>query len=121
MKVAGKRIIVWPKDVEKRYGISAVTRWRWEGSNKIPQRDVRLAGERVAWYLSTIEAAESSDRPLRIPSRSHKHSPETLALLRANGRAYARKLECQCGSRKFKKHTPSHVACVGCGNTISAQ
>jgi predicted DNA-binding transcriptional regulator AlpA len=52
------RVILWPKDVEVRYSISTVSRWRWERAKKLPPRDVHLAGEPVAWYLSTIEAAE---------------------------------------------------------------
>jgi predicted DNA-binding transcriptional regulator AlpA len=52
------RVILWPKDVEDRYSISTVTRWRWERAQKLPRRDVHVAGEPVAWYASTIEAAE---------------------------------------------------------------
>jgi hypothetical protein len=59
------RVILWPKDIEVRYHISTVTRWRWERAQKLPRRDVHVAGEPVAWYASTIEAAEqTASRPL---------------------------------------------------------
>ena len=53
-------VILWPKDVEVRYSISTVTRWRWEARRKLPPRDVHVAGEPVAWYASTIERAEQT-------------------------------------------------------------
>jgi predicted DNA-binding transcriptional regulator AlpA len=54
------RVILWPKDIEDRYGISTVSRWRWERAKKLPARDVHVAGEPVAWYASTILAAEQN-------------------------------------------------------------
>ena len=50
--------VLWPKDLEVRYAISTVTRWRWERAHKLPPRDVHLAGVPVAWYIETIELAE---------------------------------------------------------------
>jgi predicted DNA-binding transcriptional regulator AlpA len=55
--------VFWPKDVEIRYGISTVTRWRWERAKKLPPRDVHVAGEPIGWYASTIEAAEKAAAP----------------------------------------------------------
>lgn len=54
--------IVWPTGVERRYGISPVTRWRWEKLGKLPARDVNLGGK-TGWRPETLAAAE-----LRIPA-----------------------------------------------------
>jgi hypothetical protein len=53
--VAGSRVI-WPKGLEERWGISPVTRWRYEKSGKIPARDVHIG--QGGWRPETIEAAE---------------------------------------------------------------
>jgi hypothetical protein len=55
-KVRGERV-VWPRGVEERYGISAVTRWRWEKSNRLPARDVHL-GDRSGWRPETLDSYE---------------------------------------------------------------
>lgn len=55
------RVVLWPKDVESRYNISTVSRWRWERQQKLPPRDVHIAGKPAGWYASTIEAAERGD------------------------------------------------------------
>jgi predicted DNA-binding transcriptional regulator AlpA len=49
-----------PTDVQRRYGISAVTRWRWEKSGRIPPRDLFIGGEAYGWKESTLVAAESA-------------------------------------------------------------
>lgn len=49
--------VIWPRGVEQRYGISAVTRWRWERAGKLPPRDVHVGG-RDGWRPETLEAAE---------------------------------------------------------------
>jgi predicted DNA-binding transcriptional regulator AlpA len=54
---AGTRCI-WPNGAEQRYGISAVTRWRWEKDGKLPARDVYIGGRAVGWRPETLEAAE---------------------------------------------------------------
>lgn len=51
--------VIWPKGLERRYGISPVTRWRWELSNKLPARDVHIGG-RSGWKPETLAAAEST-------------------------------------------------------------
>jgi len=51
--------VLWPCAVERRYGISRPTRWRWERIGRLPARDVNLAGK-TGWKRSTIEAAEQS-------------------------------------------------------------
>lgn len=52
------RPILWPRDLEQRYAISAPTRWRWERRGVLPPRDVHL-GTRSGWRLETIERLES--------------------------------------------------------------
>lgn len=49
--------VLWPRDIERRYGISAVTRWRWERSGNLPERDVHL-GNKSGWLVGTILSAE---------------------------------------------------------------
>jgi hypothetical protein len=60
--------VVWPAGVQQRYGISDVTRWRWErqsdrfrkdgvGVEKLPPRDVYVGG-RSGWRPETLEAYE---------------------------------------------------------------
>jgi hypothetical protein len=55
---AGDRV-VWPSGVQLRYGITGVTRWRWERSGKLPARDVHIGGK-SGWRPETLEAAEQS-------------------------------------------------------------
>ena len=50
-------VVIWPKGVEVRYGISAPTRWRWERDGKLPARDFNIGG-RTGWRLETLDAAE---------------------------------------------------------------
>jgi hypothetical protein len=52
------RPILWPRDVERRYGITDDTRRAWERRQRIPVRDVHIAGRPEGWYLTTIENAE---------------------------------------------------------------
>lgn len=49
--------VIWPKGLEKRYGISAPTRWRWERDGQLPARDVFVGGCR-GWKPSTLEEFE---------------------------------------------------------------
>lgn len=56
--IEGKRV-VWPRGVELRLGISAITRWRWERAGKLPPRDVHIGG-RSGWSPDTLAAAEQS-------------------------------------------------------------
>jgi predicted DNA-binding transcriptional regulator AlpA len=50
--------VIWAKGVEERYGVTAVTRWRWERAGKLPPRDVHIGG-RSGWRPETLAAAES--------------------------------------------------------------
>lgn len=52
-------VVVWPRGVEERYGISPPTRWRWERAGKLPARDVSIGG-RTGWKPETLERAESA-------------------------------------------------------------
>jgi len=56
--IEGKRVI-WPRGVELAYGISAITRWRWERAGRLPARDVHIGG-RSGWSPDTLAAAEQS-------------------------------------------------------------
>lgn len=49
--------VIWPAGLQRRYGISAVTRWRWEKDGKLPPRDL-FVGNKSGWRPSTIDAAE---------------------------------------------------------------
>lgn len=50
--------LVRPAGVQKRYGITHVTRWRWERDKKLPPRDVFIGGKAVGWRPDTLDAAE---------------------------------------------------------------
>ena len=52
------RRLVWPSELERRYGISNPTRWRWERDGKLPPRDVKVGGRFVGWRPETLDAAE---------------------------------------------------------------
>lgn len=56
-KVSGARVI-WARGIEVRYGISSVTRWRWERSGRLPPRDVHV-GDQSGWRPETIERHEA--------------------------------------------------------------
>jgi hypothetical protein len=49
--------VVWPAGVQEFYGISSVTRWRWEREGKLPPRDVHIGG-RSGWRFETLASAE---------------------------------------------------------------
>ena len=49
--------VIWLAGIRERYGISAVTAWRWERAGKLPPRDVTIGG-RAGWRPETLEAAE---------------------------------------------------------------
>jgi hypothetical protein len=51
--------IIWPRDVEARYGISCPTRLRWEKAGRLPKRDVYLAGQPMGWKPETLDAADA--------------------------------------------------------------
>lgn len=51
--------VIWASGVEKRYGISAPTRWRWERSGKLPPRDIDVGGK-TGWRPETLAAAETA-------------------------------------------------------------
>lgn len=48
---------VWPLGVERMFGISGCTRWRWERLGKLPPRDYFVAGEAVGWHVETLNRA----------------------------------------------------------------
>jgi len=54
----GGTAIIHPRGIEERYGISAVTRYRWERTGKLPARDVFIGGVASGWRPETLEAAE---------------------------------------------------------------
>lgn len=47
--------VVWPKGVEAMLDISAVTRWRWERTGRLPARDVDIGGK-TGWLPETLQA-----------------------------------------------------------------
>lgn len=51
--------VVWPSGVQQRYGITHVTRWRWERDGKLPPRDIQVGG-RSGWRPETLAAYESA-------------------------------------------------------------
>jgi predicted DNA-binding transcriptional regulator AlpA len=53
-----QRRLVWPSELQARYGISNPTRWRWERDGKLPPRDVKVGGVLVGWRPETLDAAE---------------------------------------------------------------
>ena len=53
--------IVWPSGVERRYDISAVTRWRWERLGRLPRRDVTVGG-RTGWRPETLNMSERAPK-----------------------------------------------------------
>lgn len=56
-RISDERRALWPSDVERRYGVSAVTRWRWEKNGRLPARDVHL-GDKAGWRPETLDAHE---------------------------------------------------------------
>jgi hypothetical protein len=54
---------VWPLGVQKRYDISAPTRWRWEKLGLLPARDVFVGGKAVGWKPETLETADRGRQP----------------------------------------------------------
>jgi predicted DNA-binding transcriptional regulator AlpA len=54
---------VWPSGVQEQFGISEVTRWRWERDGLLPARDVFVGGKAVGWRPETLEAAARNSRP----------------------------------------------------------
>lgn len=57
-KRSGTRVILYPHDLEVRYGISAPTRWRWERDGKLPPRDAFIGGVAEGWRPETLDAAD---------------------------------------------------------------
>lgn len=53
-----KRVVIYPKELEARLGISPVTRWRRERAGLLPKRDYIVGGRGEGWFISTIEASE---------------------------------------------------------------
>ena len=51
--------VVWPLGVQQHFGITAVTRWRWERAGKLPARDVYLDGQAIGWRRETLDRAEA--------------------------------------------------------------
>lgn len=56
-KVRGGKVI-YPRGVEQDYGVSDVTRWRWEKSGRLPARDVFVGGVAVGWRPETLAEAQ---------------------------------------------------------------
>ncbi len=50
-------LVIWPKGVRERIGISAPTLWRWERDGKLPARDVFVDGKAIGWKPETLAAA----------------------------------------------------------------
>jgi hypothetical protein len=55
--------VIWPKGLEEIWGISAVTRWRWERAGRLPTRDVFLDGQPVGWRPETLQRHMSGNGP----------------------------------------------------------
>jgi hypothetical protein len=51
--------VIWPKGLEERYGVTSVTRWRWERSGRLPKRDVNVGGK-TGWRPETLERFEKA-------------------------------------------------------------
>jgi hypothetical protein len=49
--------VIWPSGLQERYGISAMTRWRWEKRGLLPARDVSVGGK-TGWRPETLAQAE---------------------------------------------------------------
>ena len=62
-------VVVWPRGIELRYGISAPTRWRWEKSGRLPPRDVNVGGK-TGWRPETLERAERGEQPATLDHHS---------------------------------------------------
>jgi len=54
--------VIWPAGVQARYGISHVTRWRWERDGRLPPRDFRI-GDRTGWRPETLDQFERANAP----------------------------------------------------------
>ena len=60
-KPLGGSAVVYPRGVQQRLGISAVTRWRMEREGRLPPRDFFVGGVAVGWRPETLEAAGRGD------------------------------------------------------------
>lgn len=59
MEPQAARRILWSTDLCRRWGISAVTLWRWQRTSACPPPDFCVAGaQRKGWRIETIEAFE---------------------------------------------------------------
>jgi hypothetical protein len=58
-------VVMRPGDVERYYGISLPTRWRWERLGWLPARDVFVAGRPYGWRRDTIERAAAGPSAAR--------------------------------------------------------
>ena len=56
-KQAVPAAVMRPGDVERYYGVSLPTRWRWERLGLLPARDVYVGGRPYGWRRETIERA----------------------------------------------------------------
>jgi hypothetical protein len=61
-KIRPAPAILWPTDVQHRYGISATSRWRWEKTGRLPPRDFFLAGKAEGWHRATLDAADRGEQ-----------------------------------------------------------
>lgn len=55
-QITRERTVLWPADLARRWGVTAVTLWRWQRAGKMPPPDFQTA--RSGWRLATIEAFE---------------------------------------------------------------
>ena len=65
--------VIYPKDAERRYGISLATRWRWEKAARLPPRDFFVGGCPVGWKPATLDAADRGDSPRAAPTATLVH------------------------------------------------
>lgn len=53
--------VIYPTDLQERWGYSKSTLWRLEKDRKLPPRDFFIGGKPVGWKPETIEAHERGE------------------------------------------------------------
>jgi hypothetical protein len=54
-------VIIWPRGLEARYGITGATRRIWEKKGLLPKRDCFAGGKPAGWHPDTLARADRGE------------------------------------------------------------